>query len=218
MPKADYAIFKSSYHFIVGGIVLVVGLIFSIIQGFTIDKFFLAVISAMAATVSVYFLLSRNLEKLLYSLKSGHAFRGSQRLEGPFYRIYETHRRLVYGFGKEREYYEKLYREYSEVLNSIDTGVLTLDGLQNIKMSNESFRELFFVTGKELKKLSFPKFLRRTGIKIPLVQGKYEIYTKKLAKRFIASVIDMGEEGWLITFIDITAQWQTRRLLDRTKN
>jgi nitrogen-specific signal transduction histidine kinase len=51
----------------------------------------------------------------------------------------------------------------------------------------------------------------------PLQEGQYEVYSKKLGKRYLVSVVHKQKSGYLLTLTDMTSQWKTKQLLEKTR-
>ncbi|CCU85664.1 Integral membrane sensor signal transduction histidine kinase [Mesotoga infera] len=216
MSKLDGGLFKPGYHYIVGGAVLGTGLIYSFIEGFSLDRVLLIALLSLVALASVYFALVRQLERLVRLVQTGER-KSIGELEGQFNQIYGFYRSLSFQIEEERNYYERLYRDYSELLNTLEISVASVDENGNFDLVNDAFTKSFSYGSQQGRYLRIDRFARRTGLIFPLQEGQYEVYSKKLGKRYLVSVVHKQKSGYLLTLTDMTSQWKTKQLLEKTR-
>jgi len=216
LSKSDRGLFKPGYHYIVGGVVLGAGFLFSLLYGFSLERVFLVVVLAATSTVTVYFTLVRQLERLIRLVRTGEK-KTIGELDGQFNEIYGFYRNLSLQVEEERNYYEKLYMDYSELLNTLDIAVVSVDEKGNFDLVNEAFIKSFSYGSQGARYLRIDRFTRRTGLIFPLQEGQYEVYSKKLGKRYQVSVAHKKKSGFLLTLTDKTSQWKTKQLLEKTR-
>ncbi|MGC9322038.1 MAG: hypothetical protein ACP5FY_07350 [Kosmotogaceae bacterium] len=216
MSKSDKGLFNPGYHYIVGGVVLGVGVLFSLFYGFSLERMSLVILLAVASVITVYLTLVRQLERLIRLVRTGEK-KSIGELEGQFNEIYGFYRNLSLQIEEERNYYEKLYRDYSELLNTLDIPVVSVDEKGNFDLVNDAFIRSFSYGSQGGRYLRIDRFTRRTGLIFPLQEGQYEVYSRKLGKRYLVSVAHKKKSGFLLTLTDKTSQWKTKQLLEKTR-
>lgn len=216
LSKPDKGLFNPGYHYIAGGVVMGVGVLFSLFYGFSLERMSLVILLALAAVITVYLTLVRQLERLIRLIRTGEK-KSIGELEGQFNEIYGFYRNLSLQIEEERNYYEKLYRDYSELLNTLDIAVVSVDEKGNFDLVNDSFVRSFSYGSQGGRYLRIDRFTRRTGLIFPLQEGQYEVYSRKLGKRYLVSVAHKKRSGFLLTLTDKTSQWKTKQLLEKTR-
>ena len=216
MSKPDKVLFGSGYHYITGIVVAGAGLLASLLIGFNVESLLLIIFSGLSATAFVYLAIVRQLNRLVKLIRSGER-KPAVELEGQFHELYGFYRNLSLQVEQERNYYEKLYRDYSELLNTLNISVVSLDGNGNIDLANEAFVKSFSYGNQNMRYLRLDHFIRRTGLLFPLQEGQYDVYSKKLGKRYLVTVAKKKRSGFLVTLDDKTSQWKTKQLLEKTR-
>ena len=123
MSKPDKVLFGSGYHYITGIVVAGAGLLASLLIGFNVESLLLVIFSGLSATAFVYLVIVRQLNRLVKLIRSGER-KPAAELEGQFHELYGFYRNLSLQVEQERNYYEKLYRDYSELLNTLNIPLL----------------------------------------------------------------------------------------------
>jgi signal transduction histidine kinase len=216
LSKPDKVLFGSGYHYITGIVVVGAGLLASLFIGFNVESLLLVIFSGLSATAFVYLAIVRQLNRLVKLIRSGER-KPAAELEGQFHELYGFYRNLSLQVEQERNYYEKLYRDYSELLNTLNISVVSLDGNENIDLANEAFVKSFSYGTQNMRYLRLDHFIRRTGLLFPLQEGQYDVYSKKLGRRYLVTVTKKKRSGFLVTLDDKTSQWKTKQLLEKTR-
>jgi len=216
LSKPDKVLFGSGYHYITGIVVAGAGLLASLLIGLNVESLLLIIFSGLSATAFVYLAIVRQLNRLVKLIRSGER-KPAVELEGQFHELYGFYRNLSLQVEQERNYYEKLYRDYSELLNTLNISVVSLDGNGNIDLANEAFVKSFSYGNQNMRYLRLDHFIRRTGLLFPLQEGQYDVYSKKLGKRYLVTVAKKKRSGFLVTLDDKTSQWKTKQLLEKTR-
>jgi signal transduction histidine kinase len=216
LSKPDKVLFGSGYHYITGIVVAGAGLLASLFIGFNVESLLLVIFSGLSATAFVYLAIVRQLNRLVKLIRSGER-KPAAELEGQFHELYGFYRNLSLQVEQERNYYEKLYRDYSELLNTLNISVVSLDGNENIDLANEAFVKSFSYGTQNMRYLRLDHFIRRTGLLFPLQEGQYDVYSKKLGRRYLVTVTKKKRSGFLVTLDDKTSQWKTKQLLEKTR-
>ncbi len=216
MSKSDRILFGSGYHYITGAVVFGTGLFVALFGGLNTEALLLILSTGIAATIFVYLAIVKQLNRLVRIIRVGE-WKTTVELEGQFHELYAFYRSLSLQVEEERNYYEKLYRDYSELLNTLDIAVVSLNDSGNFDLVNDAFVRSFSYGSHGVGYLRLDRFLRRTGLLFPLQAGQYETYSKKLGKRYLVTVTKKKKSGFLLTFNDKTSQWKTKQLLEKTR-
>ncbi len=175
----------------------------------------------LAGTVSwavVGQLVDRQLDLLLNTIN--RVPRKTRSLAGvslPFRQVLRAYYNVLHQLEQEEHFFQKLYADHHELIDSLNLGVMKVDRQRRVRLANEYFHKTFFSNGKRVDRLGLSHLLRRIGVKFPLTEGTFEVYSRKVNKRFMVDVLNTKNHEWLITFTDISALWKTRKLLERTR-
>jgi len=180
----------------------------------SVSSFVALMVAAGAGFLVSHYLFNIPLFKLL------NAFAGRMevppgKLHGIYRQIYEAYKNVVYQLGQEWELYRKLYSDFAEVLDSLNIAIAIIDDSFQIKIANKAFKE-YFLERHNTKAKDFRALMKRSGFRFSLEDGNYEIYSRRLKKRFLVSIVRKNK-GWIVSFSDVTAYWKTKRLLEKTR-
>ena len=198
-------------YLLIGLIVFSIIFVYGLFTGLTPGKFFLGLICGGLASIWAYLFYWTQIQTIVKKLKGERA--DLKKLRGFYLYIYKQIDELFLQIKREREYYKNLYNEYYELLNTIEIGIITLKGERIIRKNR--FIENIFKSSRKSDKVS--NFFRRLGLKIILKEGEYDLYSKKLNRRFYISYKNIDKEYSILTIYDTTSVWKMKKILDKTR-
>ncbi|HAA85218.1 MAG TPA: hypothetical protein DCE14_02575 [Kosmotogaceae bacterium] len=135
----------------------------------------------------------------------------------PFRQVLRSYYNVLHQLEQEEHFFQKLYTDHHELIDSLNVGVMKVSRQRRVNLANEYFHRIFFSDGKRADRLELSHLLRRIGVKFPLTEGTYEVYSRRVNRRFMVDVMNTKNHEWLITFTDVTAFWKTKKLLEKTR-
>ncbi|WP_459995179.1 ATP-binding protein [Marinitoga arctica] len=168
----------------------------------------------------MYFLIYFFVEKrLLRILHKGNAYSTKYynlEYSGIFRDLDEMLRTYAILLSKEREGLKEYYDKFNAIFDNIGSGVLVFDENGILQKSNQKAKEIIY--NIQLKYgMQLSDIFIKSGIKITLESGLYEIYSKKLKKN-LQLIVSKKSNFIIIAINDVTYYKKLKRNLENARH
>ncbi|KAF2956148.1 HAMP domain-containing sensor histidine kinase [Marinitoga sp. 38H-ov] len=157
-------------------------------------------------------------KRLRRILHKGNAYNRNYNLEysGLFRELDEMLKTYSILLEKEREGLKEYYDKFNAIFDNIGSGILVFDNNGVLQRSNQEAKEIF--SSIHIKYgINISKILMKSGIKIPMQSGIYEVFSKRLRKN-LQIIISKHSNFIILAINDITNYTKLKRNLENTRH
>jgi signal transduction histidine kinase len=160
--------------------------------------------------------VEKRLRRILHKGNAYNNFNYSLEYSGLFRELDEMLKTYSILLAKEREGLKEYYDKFNAIFDNIGSGILVFDNNGILQRSNQEAKDIF--SGIYIKYgMNISKILIKSGIKIPIQSGIYEVYSKKLRKNL--QIIVTEQSNFIILAInDITNYVKLKRNLESARH
>ncbi|MBM7560113.1 sensor histidine kinase [Marinitoga litoralis] len=160
--------------------------------------------------------VEKRLRRILHKGNAYNNFNYSLEYSGLFRELDEMLKTYSILLAKEREGLKEYYDKFNAIFDNIGSGILVFDNNGVLQRSNQEAKDIF--SGIHIKYgMNISKILIKSGIKIPIQSGIYEVYSKKLRKNL--QIIVTEQSNFIILAInDITNYVKLKRNLESARH